>query len=370
MKQIARAAAHCVSVSLSLPHEPTTILHRPPERSARRTRHGSTRAKDDLAHMKMPIYDELPRDSDGFPTASGLFGADDSIGRLNLITSEVVVDAARLVRRGETFAFDVAIDTFNPPLDDGRQIASHRVLPYRDSNDDVEGFDDVLDNYFPQIASQWDSLAHIAGSPNVFYNNHSVEDVTTGGFNTIDHVARRGIVTRGVLLDLPAFSPNDLDDASHGSIAITVDDLERVRVAAGATYSPGCAIVIRTGFLAWYRRQSPAARHELSQDLRAPGIEHSEAMARYLWDSGAAAIVSDVFATEVWPPDFSKEAEPFGYLHRVLIGRLGFTIGELFDLEAISEDSRADGVYEFLLASAPLHVPHGIGSPANAIGIK
>jgi kynurenine formamidase len=264
----------------------------------------------------------------------------------------------------------VAIDTFNPPLDDGRSIAGHRILPYRDSNGDVEGFDDVLDNYFPQIASQWDSLAHIAASPNVFYNNRSVEDVTTRGFNTIDHVARRGIVTRGVLLDLPVFSRDVPDDASHGSVAITVDDLERVRHAAGVTYSPGCAIVIRTGFLAWYRRQSPATRQQLSDDLRAPGIEHSEEMARYLWDSGAAAIVSDVFATEVWPPDFSKDAEPFGYLHRVLIGRLGFTIGELFDLEAISEDSRADGVYEFLLASAPLHIPHGIGSPANAVGVK
>ena len=206
----------------------------------------------------------------------------------------------------------------------------------------------------------------------MFYNNRSVEDVTTGGFNTIDHVARRGIVTRGVLLDLPAFSSEDLsaDDFSHGSVAITVDDLERVRQAAGVKYSPGCALVIRTGFLSWYRGQNAAARQQLSKDLRAPGIEHSEEMARYLWDSGASAVVSDSFATEMWPPDWSKDSEPFGYLHRVLIGRLGFTIGELWDLEALSEDSLADGIYEFLLASAPLHIPHGIGSPANAVGVK
>jgi kynurenine formamidase len=319
--------------------------------------------------MKLPLYDELPRGADGVPTASGLFGAADSIGRLNLVTSNVVVNAARLVHRGATFAFDVPLDTFDPPLDDDRAVAHHRVLPYRDHNGDVEGFDDALDNYFPQIASQWDSLAHIAASPNVFYNNRTVEDVTTGGFNTIDHVARRGIVTRGVLLDLPAFS-SGVDDATHGSVAITVDDLERVREAAGLTYSPGCAIVIRTGFLSWYRGQNAATRQQLSGALQAPGIEHSEEMARYLWDSGASAIVSDTFATEVWPPDRSGDAEPFGYLHRVLIGRLGFTIGELWDLEALSEDSRADGVYEFLLASAPLHIPHGIGSPANAVGIK
>jgi hypothetical protein len=316
--------------------------------------------------MTLPTYDELPLGTDGVPTAWGVFGDDDSIGRLNLITSDVVADATRLVRRGATFALDVAIDTFTPPLDDDRSPMTHRYLRYGD--DDVEGFDDVLDNYFPQIASQWDSLAHIAARPNVFYNNRSVEDVTQRGLNTIDHVARRGIVTRGVLLDMPAHQ--DSDDVTHGSVVITVDDLERVRRAHGIEYSSGCAIVIRTGFLSWYRQQDAATRIELSESMNAPGVEHSEEMARYLWNSGASAIVSDSFATEVWPPDRSHEADAFGYLHRVLIGRLGFSIGELWDLEALSADSREDNVYEFLLASAPLHVPRGIGSPANALAIK
>jgi kynurenine formamidase len=316
--------------------------------------------------VTFPSYDELPRGADGVPVAWGIFGEDDSIGRLNLVTSRVVADAAPLVRRGATFALDVAIDTFNPPLDDDRMAAIHRVLPYGDA--DVEGFDDVLDSYFPQIASQWDSLAHIAARPNVFYNNRSVEDVTSGGLNTIDHVARRGIVTRGVLLDL-GNGPDDLDRA-HGSVVITVDDLERVRRAEGIDYSEGCAIVIRTGFLSWYRQQDPTTRVKLSENMQAPGVEHSEDMARYLWDSGAAAVVSDSFATEVWPPDRSENADAFGYLHRVLIGRLGFSIGELWDLDALSADSRDDGVYEFLLASAPLHVPRGIGSPANALAVK
>jgi kynurenine formamidase len=320
--------------------------------------------------MKLSLYDELPLGSDGVPTAWGLFGVDDSIGRINLITNDVVTDAARLVRRGVTFALDVALDFFNPPLDDSRGLARHRVL--RDGAQDVEGLDDVLDNYFPQIASQWDSLAHVAASPGVFYNNRTVEDVTTGGFNTIDHVARCGIVTRAVLLDLPVVCSEEPDarDFTHGSVAITVEDLERVRQAAGISYSPGCALVIRTGFLSWYYQQSAAARSKLSENLHAPGLDHSEDMARYLWNSGASAVVSDSFATEVWPPDWSKEAEPYGYLHRVLIGRLGFSIGELWDLEALSEDSSADGVYEFLLASAPLNIPGGIGSPANAVGIK
>lgn len=316
--------------------------------------------------MKLPAYDDLAFNADGAPSAWGLFGPDDSIGRLNLITPETVLAAVALVRRGVSFGLDAALDAFDPPLDDTRAPARHRVL--RGGETDVTDLDDALDDYFPQISSQWDSLAHIAARPGVFYNDRSLEDIERGA-NTIDHWNARGVVTRGVLLDV-ARAPSHPRDAVHGPVAISVDDLEAARERAGLTYSPGCAIVVRTGFAAWYAGQDYATRVALSQRLEAPGIEHSEAMARYLWDSGAAAIVSDSFATEVWPPDFSIDAEPFGFLHRVLIGRLGFAIGELWDLEALAEDCAEDGVAEFLLASAPLHLRGGIGSPANALALK
>lgn len=312
-----------------------------------------------------PSYEELPRDESGAASAWGLFGEDDSLGRLNLITAQVVRGATGLVRRGETFGLNASVGAFDPPLDTTRSAARHRVL--RGGDEEVEDLDDALDDYFPQISSQWDSLAHIAARPGVFYNNRSVEDVLTRGRNTIDHWSRRGVVTRGVLLDL----------VRHGSglpfsleRAFTVEDLELARGAANVEYSPGCAIILRTGFLAHYVGLDRDERRALAGDLRAPGLEHSEELARYLWNSGAAAVVSDSFATEVWPPDFSEKARPFGFLHRSLIGLLGFAIGELWDLEALADDCARDGVYEFLLASAPLHVTGGIGSPANAIAVK
>jgi kynurenine formamidase len=312
-----------------------------------------------------PTYDELPRDVSGAGTAWGLYGTEDSIGRLNLITADVVRDAVALVRRGATFGLDAPVGTFDPPLDSTRLSARHRVL--RGGAGAVEDLDDVLDDYFPQISSQWDSLSHIAARPGVFYNGRSVEDVLDGGFNTIDHWSRHGVVTRGVLLDV-ARGQGERPLSSDGSISVA--DLEAAREAAGLTFSEGCAIVVRTGFLANYQRLEDAARRSLVTDLRAPGLEHTEAMARYLWDSGAAAVVSDTFATEVWPADFSDAARPFGFLHRVLIGLLGFAIGELWNLEDLADDCALDGVNEFLLTSAPLHVVGGIGSPANALAIK
>ena len=54
------------------------------------------------------------------------------------------------------------------------------------------------------------------------------------------------------------------------------------------------------------------------------------------------------------------------FLHFRILGLLGIPIGEMWDLEALAEDCASDGVYEFLLTSAPLNLLDGVGSPANA----
>jgi kynurenine formamidase len=313
----------------------------------------------------LPRYEDLPEATGGGRSGWGMFGEDDSIGLVNLMTPDRVVEAARLVRRGAVFSLNAAIDAFDPPLARGRGQAAHRVL--HGDSDAAQGLDDALDNFYPQISSQWDSLAHIAAEPGVFYNGASVADVREGGHNTIDHLARRGIATRGVLLD----AERTVDrETAHGSSALSVADLEATREAAGVEYSPGCAVLIRTGFLSWYGTQTTEVRTTLPRKLEAPGIEHTEEMAAYLWDHEIAAVAADTFAVEVWPPDWRPEARPFGFLHHVLIGRLGMSLGELWDLDALAADCDEDGTNEFFLVSAPLHVRGGIGSTANALAIK
>jgi len=96
-----------------------------------------------------PTYDELPRDLSGAGSAWGLYGDEDSIGRLNLITPDIVRDAVDLVRRGATFGLDTPLWAFDPPLDSTRTTARHRVL--RGGAGAVEDLDDVLDDYFPKL---------------------------------------------------------------------------------------------------------------------------------------------------------------------------------------------------------------------------
>ncbi len=316
----------------------------------------------------IPPYDDLPRDDAGAPVGWGVFGAGDALGRMNLQSAAAVAAAARSVVRGAVFPLNAPQDLFSPPLF-GRGAVRHTRLASAGGT----GFDDVYDNYYPQASSQWDALSHVAYRPDVFYQGASADDVARGARNGIDAWARRGIAGRGVLLDVAralAAVGRPLDPGT--STALTVEDLELARRQAGLEFRPGDVVLVRTGFVEWYQRQDTAARQAMSRPgtLTAAGIEHTEAMARYVWDSGAAAFAGDAPALEVWPPDPRPEAAPFGFLHNVLIGQFGLAIGELWWLGDLAADCAADGRYEFLLCSAPLHVPGGIGSPANAVAIK
>lgn len=317
----------------------------------------------------LPRYDELPAADRGGRSGWGLFGPGDSVGLLNLQTPESVLAAAKLVNRGAVFPLDAALDAVDPPLAPRRGRPRHALI--HRPGPGLEGLDDVYDNFNPQTSSQWDSLAHMAYAPGVFYNGATDDDVLTGRRNTIDHWARRGIVARAVVLDLARALPaSGRPYTPDLATAFSVEDLELARAAAGVSYSPGCIVLLHTGFLGWYLSQSYDDRADWARNLKAPGVEHTEEMARYLWDSGLMAIASDTFAVEVWPPDRRPEASPFGFLHRVLIAQFGMALGELWQLGDLAADCAQDGVYECLLTSAPLHGRGGIGSPPNALAIK
>lgn len=313
----------------------------------------------------LPDYDRLPKAAGNVGSGWGLFGPDDSVGLVNLLAPERVAAAARLVRRGAVFALNLPVDAIRPALY-GRGVPRHTVFPLADGN-----IDEVLDNFFPQAASQWDALGH-ASFEGAFYNGARYDDVTSGRRNTVEHWARRGIAGRAVLLDVErALSARGRTYAAGTSHVLGVADLECARELAGITYAPGDVILVRTGYLEWYLAQDDAAKNALAQ--RAPtavGLERSEAMARYLWDSHACAVAADNPAVCVSPSDRRPEAWPFGQLHNILIAQFGLALGELWWLADLAADCARDGVYEMFFTSAPLHVRGGVGSPANALAIK
>jgi kynurenine formamidase len=312
----------------------------------------------------LPSYDELPPAPQGGRSAWGAFGKDDQIGLMNLMTHERVLAAAALVRKGAVFPLNAPVDAFDPPIAGTRGVPRHRVLHVAGTI----GFDDVYDNCYPQGSSQWDSLGHIGYAPDQFYNGATEAQVEAGERNTIEHWARRGIAGRAVLLDMCRTAADDGRPYDPGtSTAFDVADLERARSRVGLDFSPGDVLVLHTGFARWYLDQTRERRLQVQRDISSPGLAHGEEMCRYLWDAHVAAIVTDTFAVEVFPPDRSTAT---GFLHRILIGQFGMALGELWWTEDLAADCAEDGVYEAMLASAPMHAIGGIGSPANALALK
>lgn len=317
------------------------------------------------AGSRLPAYDELPV-KEGAPPGSawGLFGDDDQIGLVNLMTPEKAVEAARLVRRGATFSLNWELEQPSPPLY-GRGAPRHTILGHG------AGRDDALDNFFPQTSSQWDGLTHVGHPDHGFYNGVQEVDITgkPGTKNGIERWARRGMVTRGVLLDVARYCEQQGEPVNGAEDRrFPASLLEATRQAQGVEIEPGDMLIIRSGWMAWYQQATPRERYHISHvpNLRTPGIAAGEEMAAYLWNLHIAAIASDAPALEAWPPDFAG----VGFLHRTLIGLFGLAIGELWYLEDLAADCAADGVYEFMVTSAPLNVLGGVGSPPNALAIK
>jgi kynurenine formamidase len=320
---------------------------------------------------QLPRYHELPAVAGNPPkTAWGLFGPNDNVGMFNLQTPDVVVSAARLVRKGAVFAMNWEQEKPNPPLF-GRGRFRHTV--FRESPIGHHG-DDCLDNFFTQASSQWDGLTHVGDFEHGFWGGVRNEELRNARDRSrlgIDHWARRGIAGRAVVFDVErwrAAQGRPLD--YRATDKVTVDDLAGMCRAQKIELRPGDVWIIHLGWVSWYETLSPLERQQMSatMGMKMPGLECSEAMAAWIFDHHPSALCSDNPALEAWPPP--NFLEPDGFLHHWILGRFGMAIGEMFQTTHLAADCAGDGVYEGFFVSAPLNIAGGTGSPPNALVIK
>ena len=312
--------------------------------------------------MKVPAYDELPvLDGLGLRYAWGVFGPDDDLGTLNHLEDTTVLAALAEARTGERVGLSLEMSALDPPLY-GREAVRHTVFA---ASRNI--WDDRLDGFHPQAASQWDGLRHVRAREFGFWGGLTADPPALGDRLGIEHAARRGITGRGVLLDVARhLAGTGYDPLAETSV--TAELLGEVAAAQGVTLRPGDILCVRFGWLAAYRRLDAAQRAAYAAagtGSAFAGLDAAEATARALWDWRVAAVACDNPGAEVSPGD-----PAVGSLHRRLLPLLGMTVGELFDLEELALRCAADERWTFLLVSVPLHVTGGVGSPANAVAIR
>jgi len=269
------------------------------------------------------------------------------------LTPERTQAAARLIRTGETFGLNAPLDYPFPHPHVRRTAPTQIVIRY------PERRDDYLEALWPQASSQWDGLLHFRDPENgCFYNGNTDES------RGIEAWADRGIVGRGVLLDVASFREKQgrpIDWRNRD--VVTVEDLIGCAHAQDVAITEGTILIVRFGWeTAWLDATIEERLAVIRPEFSSPGLEAAQAMAEHLWDWGLAAIAAD---------NYALEAVPFhGYvLHVDLLPRLGMPIGEFWHVDELAAACSREGRYEFFLTSAPLHVRGGIGSTANALAI-
>jgi len=319
---------------------------------------------------RLPVFDELPIKPDYPPhSAWGVFGDDDQIGTLNLLTPERVAAAARLVKTGQVFAMNWELEQPNPPL--FNRAALRHTINRRRKN----VFDDVYDDFNTQSSSQWDGLRHFGHRRHGFYNGVTEEQIAdeTCARNGIHHWARRGVAGRGVLIDFQRFAAAKGIAFNPGErYGITPEQLQAAADWQELRFQTGDILMLRTGWIEWYCGLSAEQRTQIAQPgaLQIAGLEQGEDSLRFLWDNHFAAIASDNPPFEALPPATPDKDENPGMMHGTIIGLWGMPIGEMFQLDALAEACAVDHRYEFFFTAAPLNKLGGVASPPNALAIR
>ncbi len=317
----------------------------------------------------------------------GEFGEDDEIGRLNLITPERVLAAAKEIRDGLSFCLSLPLNlpgggrgSRQPPKlfatgEPESPRMNHHMTEY-------PGISDVLCDdavvLTLQYSTQWDGLCHVGHlfdangdgvDEPVYYNGWragiDVKSHEEGGAHRlgIQTYAEKGVQTRGVMFDFHRhFGP--------GRRAVSYDDLMSVIDKDKIEVAPGDIMVIHSGFgqtlVDFAGEPDPAVLRTLGAELDGG----DDRLLKWVSESGVAAIAADTAAVETFrrPREAGPKLKPLLPLHELCLFKIGVPLGEYWYLTPLATALAARGRTGFMLTAPPLRLPGAVGSPLTPIG--
>ena len=164
---------------------------------------------------------------------------------------------------------------------------------------------------------------------------------------------REGIVTRGVLLDIPRFRGDPfvtMERPVHGW------ELEDVAAAQGVRPEPGDALLVYSGREAW-QASSPEWN---PYGAERPGL-HASCLP-FVRDNDIALLGWDLM--DASPNEYGIPWTMHGALFAYGVALLDNCL-----LQPLAEACAEEGRYDFMLTVAPLPVVGGTGSPANPLAM-
>jgi kynurenine formamidase len=315
---------------------------------------------------EIPTMGELLKDD---PKNWGKWGPSDEVGSLNYLTADEVLRGVKHVKSASVFTLQRLIgDPKGDPVWPGRTPAE-RTMILDESSWDVDGapqfpgglhYADDKINAFLQGSTQYDALGHVWYDGQI-WNGYDAR-TTIGGLDkaSVLPIAERGVVGRGILLDMARFRGKENLDKGE---TFNHEDLMACAESQGAKIEKRDILIIRTNFLRLFFEQG----EKFYEDFCEPGLTYSPELVKWFQDMEIPNLVTDTIANEVTTDPESGIALP---LHCALMRNLGVTLTEICDLEKLAAHCAADGQYTFLYAAAPIKVNRATGAPVNPIVIK
>lgn len=301
----------------------------------------------------------------------GRWGPEDQLGTANLLTPAAALRGAASVRSGRRFSLAVNLDANGPQVGQPpRRINALLTMVNINERDRHApgmwaGNDDMV-TMSTSAGTHVDALSHVTYD-GFMYNGFPATNVTaSAGATTCGVETMPPIVTRGILLDVPATRGVAGLDEIDPSYAIGAADLDAAVALTGLTVEPGDAVLVRTGEMRHFRA-GDRRRYALGDRYRFPGLSlHS---VEWLRRHDVAAAFSDSYAYEVFPPSSPDWSDTLA-VHMLHLRDMGLIQGQNWDLEALAADCVADGQYDMLLVAAPEPITGATSSPVHPVAVK
>jgi kynurenine formamidase len=287
----------------------------------------------------------------------GRWGDDDELGTLNFVTPEVRRSAAALVQDGRAVSCSRSIDTKPGP---GNPYPARHMVAVQESGAMCDHLSLFIHGF---METHLDALCHLPveqGSDT--WNGRQLDQygMPLGHTGTVDFW-RDGIVTRGVLYDIPRLRDTDYvapGEPVHGW------DLEDAAAAQGVTPQSGDAVLIRSGAAPYYAATGERPGFGCPAGVHASCIE-------FLHDTEASMLVWDMQDAPI--PDQGLP-NPRGlamalHVHHILLPYMGMPILDNADFELLAPACADAQRWAFQFVVAPLVIPRGTGSPVNPLAI-
>jgi kynurenine formamidase len=282
----------------------------------------------------------------------GRWGKDDELGTLNLVTDAKRAQAARLVKDGVAVSLASNAET-QKGVDVPCPVEWAMVTATSSSATDRIGYPCI----HGAGTTHLDSFAHVFFGGKM-WNGYPVETLVTkdgGAAKNSILTMKNGIVTRGVLYDIPRLK--GVPYLEPGT-RIFVEDLEAWEKKTGVRAMAGDALLLRWG--RWARR-SALGPWPVNDGMA--GLDNS--VIPWLKKRDLAILGWET-------PDYAPHPPgdlPPSSLHNFVLTILGVHLLDRADFDAVAQAAAARNRWEFMLTIAPLPIPRGTGSPVNPLAM-